>query len=470
MWDCAGIAFYIWVRDTFIRQMCLVRWVRDSFICEIWDCAGIAFCIWLVIWVRDTFKYDIYVSSGTTFCMWVRDTFIFQIWLTTWVRDTFIRKIWVRETFIVISLILKYYLNSNLTYEYVTNSCNQAYLGYECVTNLYLRYKCVTNPHAECDTHTNSYLTYEWVTNSSDESYLTHECITNLCAEWGTHIAMSHPHKDTFHIWMSHELISHTWMSLRYVTRSYVRCAFVTHPYARCEFVTHSYGQFSPLWPLICMRFVTYSYMLRKALCCSVLQCVAVCCSVLQCRTYEGYAPNSCVIRDLFIHAAPSPVLQCVAVWCSMLQCVAVSYIWMICPKFICDSWLFHTCCAEPCVAVCCSVLQCVAVCCSVLQRRTYEWYAPNSYVIRDLFMHASAWLNRMIRDWFNKCEFVTHLYGQSPPTWPPSRMWFVTYSYVRYEFVTHFSFSFVSSWLIHMVNSLRLDTQFICDLWVFIR
>jgi len=53
-----------------------------------------------------------------------------------------------------------------------------------------------------------------------------------------------------------------------------------------------------------------------RAVCCSVLQCVAVCCSVLQCA------------------AVCCSVLQCVAVRCSVLQCVAV------------------------CVAVCCGVLQ----------------------------------------------------------------------------------------------------------------
>jgi len=59
---------------------------------------------------------------------------------------------------------------------------------------------------------------------------------------------------------------------------------------------------------------------LARAVCCSVLQCVAVCCSAL----------------------------QCVAVYCSVLQCVAV-----------CCSVLQR-------VAVCCGVLQCVTLCCNV--------------------------------------------------------------------------------------------------------
>jgi len=64
-----------------------------------------------------------------------------------------------------------------------------------------------------------------------------------------------------------------------------------------------------------------------RAVCCSVLQCVAVCCGVLRCV------------------AVCCGVLQCVAVCCSVLQCVAV----------------------------CGSVLQCVAVCCSAWQYELRE-------------------------------------------------------------------------------------------------
>jgi len=67
--------------------------------------------------------------------------------------------------------------------------------------------------------------------------------------------------------------------------------------------------------------------LIHRAVCCSVLQCVAVCCSVLQ---------------------------MC----CSVLQSVALIH-----------RALLHVCYAVvQCVAACCSVLQRVAACCSMLQ------------------------------------------------------------------------------------------------------
>jgi len=66
--------------------------------------------------------------------------------------------------------------------------------------------------------------------------------------------------------------------------------------------------------------------MIKRVLCCSVLQCVAVCCGCCG-------------------------VLCCVAVYCSVLQCDVVG------PSGGGGAY---------CVAGCCRVLQCVAACCSV--------------------------------------------------------------------------------------------------------
>ena len=59
----------------------------------------------------------------------------------------------------------------------------------------------------------------------------------------------------------------------------------------------------------------------------------------------------------------------CRAVCCSVLQCVAVAHNWRSCERrALRESAKVSRLVAEQCVAVCCSVLQCVAVCCSVLQ------------------------------------------------------------------------------------------------------
>jgi len=85
-------------------------------------------------------------------------------------------------------------------------------------------------------------------------------------------------------------------------------------------------------------RLSVADYIQRKqrALCCSVLQCVAVCCSVLQCVA----ACCSFLHCDAVRRSVTQCVLQCVVLCCSATQCVAV----------------------------CCSEMQCGAVCCSVLQ------------------------------------------------------------------------------------------------------
>jgi len=66
----------------------------------------------------------------------------------------------------------------------------------------------------------------------------------------------------------------------------------------------------------------------ERAVCCSVLQCVAVCCRVLQCvvtvccRVLQGVAMCCSVLQCVAVCCS---VMQCDAVICSDLQCVAVA-------------------------------------------------------------------------------------------------------------------------------------------------
>ena len=105
----------------------------------------------------------------------------------------------------------------------------------------------------------------------------------------------------------------------------------------------------------------------ERAVCCSVLQCVAVCCNVLQCV------------------AVCCSVLQCVAVCCRVLQGVAG------CCRVLqgvagCCSVLHGVTVWVQCE---CSVLPCVTVCCSVLQQscHIYVWVMShlwNRHVTHD--------------------------------------------------------------------------------------
>jgi len=73
--------------------------------------------------------------------------------------------------------------------------------------------------------------------------------------------------------------------------------------------------------------------LIRVAVCCSVVHCVAVWCTLLQCG------------------ALCCSVVHCVAVWYSVLQCGALC------------------CSVVHCGAVWCTVLQCGALCCSALRQ-----------------------------------------------------------------------------------------------------
>jgi len=105
--------------------------------------------------------------------------------------------------------------------------------------------------------------------------------------------------------------------------------------------------------------------MLRRRVCCSVLQCVAACCSVLQCvaescsmlqrhvsrRRVHPLTPT--IFRIGVLHlcvAVCCRVLQCVAVWCSVLQCGAVGvadvlhafFCIALCPFYTLDLRMSH--------------------------------------------------------------------------------------------------------------------------------
>jgi len=102
-----------------------------------------------------------------------------------------------------------------------------------------------------------------------------------------------------------------------------------------------------------------------RAVCSSVLQCVAVCCSALQ-RVVVCCSVLWCV-------AVCCGALQCVAVCCSVSQGVTVcgsawQCVAVCCRVLQCVLYVAGCCSALHYVAVCCSVLQCGAVCRNVLQ------------------------------------------------------------------------------------------------------
>ena len=94
---------------------------------------------------------------------------------------------------------------------------------------------------------------------------------------------------------------------------------------------------------------------------CSGLQCVLVYCRMLQCKPTRAFGESVSGSHtageggEWVSRAVCCSVLQCVAVFCSVLQCIAVrSSVMQL-------------------SLVCCSVLQRVAARCSVMQR-VAEW------------------------------------------------------------------------------------------------
>jgi len=112
---------------------------------------------------------------------------------------------------------------------------------------------------------------------------------------------------------------------------------------------------------------VLLQYVVRAAVCCSVLQCVAVCRSVLVVvfNPAADEAVFTCTLKKMLFTARKhercavcpcSSALQCIAVRCSVVQC----------GEKRCNELVF--CRMLRCVAVCCSMYQCVSVCFGVLK------------------------------------------------------------------------------------------------------
>ena len=101
--------------------------------------------------------------------------------------------------------------------------------------------------------------------------------------------------------------------------------------------------------------------LMRGALCCHLLLCVAMRCHLLPCVALCCFV-LPCVA--LCYH-----VLLCVAMCCSVLLCVAMCCFVLPCVVLCCYVLLYVVMCCHVllCVAMCCFVLLCVAMCCHVL-------------------------------------------------------------------------------------------------------